>query len=40
MDFGYHTEGSKKPSEGSEQNSNLDLEDDALKALRTVLCTE
>lgn len=33
--FGYHSEGSGKPSEGSEQKSNLDLEDDALKVLET-----
>lgn len=34
--FGYHSEGSRKPSEGAEQKSSLDIEDDALTALETV----
>lgn len=37
--FGYHSEGSRKPSEGAEQKSNLDIEDDVLTALETVSCT-
>ena len=36
---GIHSEGSRKPSEGSEQKSNLDLDDDALKVPGTVSCT-
>lgn len=36
MDFGYHSEGSRKPSGGSEQKSNLDLEDGAFEAPGTV----